>query len=204
MPAHPISWRPILILSSLYAWVFQVVSFPQAWRYIRGSNGIPEFTLNFGTRCRWVIKSKPRLLLPGENTGAHWTGGWVGSKDRLDFLGEEKIPCWIRTPNCQPVPYSVYTTLSWSVLNLEGKQCTSRHSSVLRALNLGQDCAVITTGLLPYRCCTRNSSPAQCESMVIHKRINVYANWNNIISSLVISDMQALAHTYCIEIQYRG
>ena len=61
--------------------------------YRGGSSGIPAFTLNFGTRCRWVIKSKLRPLLPGENTGAHWTGGRVSSKDRLGVLGEEKIPC---------------------------------------------------------------------------------------------------------------
>ena len=100
MPAHPTSWKSILILTPLYAGAFQVFSFPQTWRHIGGSKGIPEFTLNFGTRCRWVIKSKLRPLLPEENTGTHWTGGWVGPEDRLDVLGERKSLVGIRTPNC--------------------------------------------------------------------------------------------------------
>jgi hypothetical protein len=29
MPSHPTSWISILILSSIYAWIFQVATFPQ-------------------------------------------------------------------------------------------------------------------------------------------------------------------------------
>jgi len=100
MPPHPTSWRSILILSSLYAWVFQVVSFPQAWRHIGGSKGTPALTFAFGSRCRWVVKSKLRPLLPGENTGTKWKGGWVAPKTVWTFLERRKSLAGIRTPNC--------------------------------------------------------------------------------------------------------
>ena len=116
MPVYPTSLRSILILSSLYACVFQVVSFPQAWRHIGGSNGIPTLTLNFGTRCRWVVKSKLRSLA-GENTCTHWTGPppsllFNGYRCFLDVLGKEKIPC--RDSNTEmSSPYLTQHTLRY-------------------------------------------------------------------------------------------
>jgi len=55
-PPHPTSWRSILILSSLYAWVSQVVSFPQV------SPPVPVYASLTGSLSIWFYQYSIRIF----------------------------------------------------------------------------------------------------------------------------------------------
>ena len=105
IPPHPTSWRSILILSSIYAWVFQVISFPQISPpkpCIRLSSPLPH-------TCYIPHLSHSSRFY-------HWKNiGWAVQIIKFHFMWfKQFIPCrnFMHTYMCFTVR-NIYMLLGW-------------------------------------------------------------------------------------------
>ena len=97
---HPISWRPILILSLIYAYVFQVGSFP------RFSHATPEGTLPFSQMGYINLRHYPENCLEGRRNP------WRISFKKVSVPGE------IRTSHLRNKSQNIYPHNVCSVINM--------------------------------------------------------------------------------------
>ena len=100
------------------------------WRHIGGGTSVALLITNLGSRWRWMVIFKSRLLYnppPRKNPGTQWIGGWVGTRAGRTFWRTEKslASTKIQTPD-HPVHsiVTISTTLPWHLLQKKFKKQT--------------------------------------------------------------------------------
>jgi hypothetical protein len=80
-----------------------------------GSRGTAPRILNFGTRCRWMVRFKPRPLHPGDKSSC--IVDWVGPRAGLDAVVKKKSHhCPLRVLNHGCPARSLVSIYDWCTM----------------------------------------------------------------------------------------